>query len=310
MNDSRPAAGAPSLFELQSRLDKYVDDEDIFHIGLMLPAAAPRVPGDRLDRAWTAFRKAALRLKREVLRARDPDADLQDWEVRVEDAMIPMAVEAEYQSAYLAACPTRLDRHIAFAEYMVNTRLVHAWHMYMRCCLFPLIDMGVETMKTHVGYLRYEEQQYKLLEFQRWVALRKIARFIKAHPRTCVDCRVAPATSRFHHLDGRTFRLCAECFLRADHEEDYLVHRIRIRTPPTCSVCADRATHTFTYKWGSDPMCRPCYEASCEEAEEAARHNAYRSCPHPPSECEGDCGIMRCGCWEGECECYKRWGRD
>lgn len=312
MNDSHPIAGAPSLDDLSRALDTYVDDEDIFHIGLMVPSAAPRTPGDRLDVAWTAFRRAAMRFKREILRARNPDTDLYEWEMRVEAVTIPEEVETDYLVAYLDACPTSIDRHIAFAEYKVNTRLVHTWRMYVRCCISPLIDTGVEILKTHVGYLRHEEQQHRILEFQRRVALRKIARFVVTHPRMCDDCRRKKATTEFLHLDGRSFRLCLGCFSHADHVDGYLAHveppRLRMRKGP-CTVCGDSATHIFRYRWGADTMCRACYEAACQEAEDAAIHNAYRSCPHLPSECEGDCGILRCGCWEGECECFTHWGR-
>lgn len=311
MNDSHPAAGAPSLWELQHALDKYVDDEDIFHLGLLPPGAAPRIPGDPLDRAWSAYRTAAHRFKHEVLRSRNLEADLQDWEWRLEERD-PAHELTEYQQAYIEACPTEIDRRVAFAECMVNHQTVHVWRMYARCAID--LQNAVEVMKRHIGYLRYEEDQLKILEFRRWRALRVIERFVKAHPRMCDDCRTAHATTRFDHLDGRIFRLCAPCFGSADHEDTYLAHvqppRLRIRTPPICSVCGAPPTHTFTHRYGSDPMCKPCYDASMEELEEARIHNAWRACGCRVKECEGDCGILRCGCFEGECDCYKHWGRD
>lgn len=37
----------------------------------------------------------------------------------------------------------------------------------------------------------------------------------------CDDCGKKPATNRFNHLDGRSFKLCGYCVQLADHEEDY-----------------------------------------------------------------------------------------
>lgn len=310
MNDSRPAAGAPSLWELQHALDFYVDNEDIFHFGLLPPSAAPMVPGDALDRAWSAYRREALRFKREVLRSRDLEADLQDWEWRLEERS-PHAHEAEYQRVYLDACPTEIDRRVAFAECMVNQRTIHTWRMYARTAID--LQSAVEVMKRHIGYLREAEHDLKILEFRRARALRILRQFVKAHPRMCDDCRAVRVSTHFNHLDGRVFRLCAACFGMADHEDDYLAHvqppRLRIRAPPPpavmCNVCGAGATHTFKHKWGSDPMCKPCYDASMEELEEAARHNAWRGCGCRDPDCDGDCGILPCGCDEGECDCYR-----
>lgn len=314
MNDSRPAAGAPSLSELQHALDYYIDNEDIFHFGLLPPSAAPQIPGDALDRAWIAYSQAARRFKREVLRSRDLEADLQDWEWRLEERS-PHREAEEYQRIYLDACPTALDRRIAFAECMVNQRTIHAWRMYARCAAD--LENAVEVMKRHIGYLRHEEQELRIFEFRRRRALRVLRHFVKAHPRMCDDCRTETATHRFNHLDGRCFRLCGGCFGMADHEDDYLAHvkrpRLRIRAPPVgtmCDVCGAGASHTFKHKWGSDPMCSECYHAAMEELEAAAHHNAYRGCGCSDPDCTGDCGVLRCGCWEGECECYKSWGRD
>ena len=314
MNDSHPAAAVPSLGDLLRALDVYVDTEDIFHVGLLPPGAVARTPGDRLDRAWTAYRHAAIDFKREVLRSRDLEADLQDWELRMEERS-PHREESEYQTAYFAACRTAIDRRIAFAECMVNQRTIHTWRMYARCSID--LDSALEVMKRHIGYLRYEEQELWSLQFLRKRALRILGQFVKARRRICDDCRTDPATMRFDHLDGRSFRLCGGCFDAADHEDDYLAHvhppRLRIRAPPVgllCDLCGAAATHTFKHRYGSDLTCGPCYYASWDAVEEAATHNIYRGCGCPSDDCPGDCGIQRCGCWEGECECYKSWGRD
>jgi hypothetical protein len=41
-------------------------------------------------------------------------------------------------------------------------------------------------------------------------------------PEPCEDCRVMPATTRFLHLSNGAYHLCDECFIAADHEDDYL----------------------------------------------------------------------------------------
>jgi hypothetical protein len=30
------------------------------------------------------------------------------------------------------------------------------------------------------------------------------------------------------------------------------------------------------------------------------------NCPHSCEDCDGDCGILRCGCFTGQCECWYR----
>lgn len=37
----------------------------------------------------------------------------------------------------------------------------------------------------------------------------------------CQDCRHELVTSRFLHLDGTSYFLCSDCFVAADHEDDY-----------------------------------------------------------------------------------------
>ncbi len=39
---------------------------------------------------------------------------------------------------------------------------------------------------------------------------------------SCADCRTAPATRTFLHLTKGHFPLCDDCFIGADHEDDYL----------------------------------------------------------------------------------------
>lgn len=216
MNDTHLPAGAPSLYELQRALDRYADDEDIFNFILLPPVAPLMPPGSRLERAWTAYARAANRLRREVLRGRTRDEDLQDWEESLQDAEIPLAVEAEYQTALLDACRTRFEKHIAFAEYMVNTRIVHVWRMYARCCLLPLLDQGVATLRTHVDAYSHELTEHTILDFQQWWALRRIARFVKAHPIVprpilgpCAVCGAA-ATRVFTYSWGSDI-LCVPC---------------------------------------------------------------------------------------------------
>lgn len=44
----------------------------------------------------------------------------------------------------------------------------------------------------------------------------------------CEDCQVEPATRLFLHLRGTEHWLCPDCFLAADHEDNYLQKRICI----------------------------------------------------------------------------------
>lgn len=53
----------------------------------------------------------------------------------------------------------------------------------------------------------------------------------------CQDCEKKEAVCLFTHIDGRSFSLCKDCFVFADHDDNYLAHvelpRPRVRRVAT-----------------------------------------------------------------------------
>jgi hypothetical protein len=59
------------------------------------------------------------------------------------------------------------------------------------------------------------------LQIQR--ALEIITRWIHTlRTPLCEDCGFEPAVRTFLHLRGTEHRLCTECYMSADHDDDYL----------------------------------------------------------------------------------------
>ena len=54
-------------------------------------------------------------------------------------------------------------------------------------------------------------------------ALATITRWIRRLRKPCEDCGSKPGVCTFLHLRGTLHKLCEDCFVSADHEDDYLV---------------------------------------------------------------------------------------
>jgi hypothetical protein len=100
------------------------------------------------------------------------------------------------------------------------------------------------------------------------IAVRKHETEFVGHAVECADCRKAPATRTFLHMTKGHFPLCDDCFMDADHEEDYLEYCDGYcRGPPPLPDA---------------PVCRHC--------ERLVRRCSCRSPWHAP----WDAGCLRC----------------